>query len=161
MIGFEVEVTGLREAIKRLERFDAISERHLKTAMDRSVRDIAKTTRVLAPMGATGRLRAEVDHELVFGSTIGEISGRVLDRAYYALWVEFGTAYRADVRAIAATIRGTRKRAVRLARERATKRTAPRYFMYRAFIATRGRVLQHFERALEDLTKELAGRYAH
>src|SRR3990170_3404542 len=124
-------------------------------------RDVAKTTRALAPVGETGQLRAGVDHELLVGSSIGEISGRVVDRTYYALWVEFGTAYPSSVRAIATTLSGTRKAAVRVARTRAAKRTAGRHFMYRAFIATRGRVMDHFGRALDDLTAELGGRGAH
>jgi hypothetical protein len=161
MIHYDVVVEGLREAIQRLERFDAIAERHLSRAMLNSARDVAKTTRALAPVGETGQLRAGVDHELLVGSSIGEIAGRIVDRTFYSLWVEFGTAYPSSVRAIAATITGTRKAAIRVARTRAAKRTAGRHFMYRAFVATRGRVMDHFARALDDLTAELGGRGAH
>ena len=57
MIHYDVVVEGLREAIQRLERFDAIAERHLSRAMLNSARDVAKTTRALAPVGETGQLR--------------------------------------------------------------------------------------------------------
>jgi HK97 gp10 family phage protein len=126
MIEYGITVSGVDEQLARLRAYDEIADHHLMRAMSDSVKAVARVTRSLAPVGATGQLRAGVDHQLIAGRE--DILGRVVDRAYYGLWVEFGTV-----------------------------RARGRHFMWRAYLHTKRLILHAFGQALERITKELAG----
>ena len=161
MIHYEVVVKGLDEQIQRLDAYDETSQRHLRRAMSDSVKATARVTRNLAPVGATGRARAGVDHEVTGGRIAGDLAGRVVDRAFTGLWLEFGTRpHMPPIAKIAENLGVDRGTAFLIARSIARRGTRGQHFMYRAYVASKRLILTYFGDALERIASELAGRHA-
>jgi hypothetical protein len=161
MIRYEVVVKGLDEQISRLAAHDAIAQRHLRRAMSDSVKGIARVTRNLAPVGQSGQVRAGVDHEVTGGQVVGDLVGRVVDRAFTGLWVEFGTrAHTPPAERIAENLGVTREQGFLIARSIGQRGTRGRHFMYRAYRASKRLVLTYFGDALERIARELGGHHA-
>lgn len=89
---YEITAEGLEEQIKKLVDFDLIAERHLTTAMQKSVLTIEGEVERLVPVGVSGRLKNSI------GSTVMEIGtlsieGRIgssLKSELYPSVMEFG-----------------------------------------------------------------------
>ncbi len=160
MIGYEVEVNGLEEQLARFARYDEIANKHLSRAMSDSVKAISRVTKSIAPVGASGLVRGGVEHEVLIRPAEG-VMGRVIDRTFYARWVEYGTKPHGVGSDVIASKFGTdQDTAFLIARSIKRRGTRGRHFMYRAFKATERAVKQYFARALERITEDLGGRHA-
>ena len=161
MMHYEVVVKGLDEQIRRLEAYDETSQKHLRRAISDSVKATARVTRQLAPMGRTGRARAGVDHEVTGGQIAGDLAGRVVDRAFTGLWLEFGTRPHMPPSAkIAENLGVSRERGFIIAASIAWSGTRGKHFMYRAYVASKRLILTYFGDALERIAADLAGPHA-
>jgi hypothetical protein len=161
MIHYEVVVEGVDEQIERLNAHDQIAQKHLRRAMSDSVKAAARVTRSLAPVGQSGRARAGVDHEVAGGRIVGDLVGRVVDRAFTGLWLEFGTrAHTPPTERIADNLGVSRDQGFLIARSIGRKGTRGRHFMYRAYVASKRLILTYFGDALERIATELGGRRA-
>jgi hypothetical protein len=151
---YEVELRGFDEQIRRLEREDEIARRHLSRAMSDSVRGVERLTRANAPV-VSGALRAGVDHEVLIQPGEG-IMGRVLDRTWYAIPVEFGARpHTPPGDSIAANYGAAPSDGFLISRSIKDKGTKGRFFMYRAFKSFERAILTYFERALDRIRDDL------
>lgn len=164
MIKYEAEVKGLDEQIQKLGAYDETSQRHLRRAMSDSVKAVARVTRNLAPMGSTGQARAGVDHEVTGGRIFGDLAGRVVDRAYTGLWLEFGTKPHFPPwgagSGIVQRMGVSAESAFLISRKISMRGTRGQHFMYRAYKASQRAILAYFGDALEKIAKDLVGRRA-
>ena len=130
MIEYEVTAKDLHKRLASLDQYPEIAGRHSRRAMSDSVKALSRVARSVAPQGATGELRAGIDHEMWMASD-QTLAGRVVDRTFYALWVEFGTV-----------------------------RMRGRHFLYRAYVQTQRAILQAFTEAMRRIFAELGGNRA-
>lgn len=85
MAGLKLEIQGLNTLIKNIEKYPAVSEKHVGTAISRSLVRILGQEKQQAPVGVTGNLR---DNWRV---DIGRFEGALRSMAPYALAVHQGT----------------------------------------------------------------------
>lgn len=80
-----MEIKGLDKLIKNIERYPAISEKHVGTAISRSLVRILGQEKQQAPIGVTGNMR---DNWRV---DIGRFEGSLKSMAPYSMAVHMGT----------------------------------------------------------------------
>lgn len=90
MIGYEVTIKGLEEAVKTFQNADKIIQQEFKTAMSKSTIKVASAAKKGAPVGVSGELRASITSKV---TPIGarDVEGRVGSPLPYAVYVEMGT----------------------------------------------------------------------
>ncbi|HLC02118.1 MAG TPA: HK97 gp10 family phage protein [Anaerolineales bacterium] len=92
MIGYEVEVKGLKEQLEKLSKIDEIASPKLRSAMLNSVQGIENQARDNAPVGITGEVRSGFRHKVGYYSGSGsDVWGLVENPTFYARMLEFGT----------------------------------------------------------------------
>lgn len=76
MITYQIEMRDLEKQIELLEKFPQASDKHIHTAMVKSVTTLRTNILPNVPVGVTGRLRGSIDTEV---KTLGHfnITGRV------------------------------------------------------------------------------------
>lgn len=91
MVGYEVEIQGLEEQLRKLEGFDGLAGRELRRAMDESVITIVSAVRPLTPVGVSGLLRNSIASEVTgAGTSIEGKVGSTLKEEVYPAVMEFG-----------------------------------------------------------------------
>ncbi len=169
MVGYEVEILGLNEQLKKLHGFDVIADRHLLGAMARSVLVIQANVKPLTPV-FRGRLRNNIESKTERES-VGSIVGRVfstVDEVYPAV-MEFGRRPGARMPPPSALERWVhlvlgvptaeaRGVAYTVARGIARKGIKGRRFMQRGFEKSKGVIAGFFQAALDAVANELSVR---
>lgn len=90
LVGFEVEIKGLKEQLEKLEKFADIAEPELMIAMDQTVTTVQSEARSGAPVGVSGELRASINGKVTH--TVGtDVRGVVGTSVLYGMPVERGT----------------------------------------------------------------------
>ncbi len=76
MITQTIDVRSLDEAIGKLDQYQDISNRHLRTAMGKSVKTFERHSKMDAPVGVSGELRSKIGSTVMgFGSEIKGVVG--------------------------------------------------------------------------------------
>lgn len=151
-IDYDLEIKGLDEQQRKLYRYNEIADRHNRRAMSDSVKTVGRVTRGLAP----GSLSGGVDHDVLVSVTEGVV-GKVVDRIFFARWVEFGTAPHGVPSDVLAERMGKETSdAFAIARSIKAHGTRGKHFMYRAYKASIRAIKVYFERALDRITEELS-----
>ena len=151
MTGYDAELRGFEEQIRKFDQEDEIVRSRLMRAMSDSVKAVARITKNTAP----GTLGAGIDHEVMATPDEG-IVGRVLSREFFARFVEFGTAKHGVSSDVIAEQMGVdRDSAFMIARSIARKGTRGRHFMFRAFKSAERGIKSFFDRAVKRITEDL------
>lgn len=85
MAEVKLEIVGLDKLVKQMERYPAISEKHVNTAINRSLVRILGQQKQQAPVGVTGNLRDN------WKIDIGRFTGTLKSMAPYSMAVHMGT----------------------------------------------------------------------
>jgi HK97 gp10 family phage protein len=89
MSGFNLEIKGLNELMKTVEKYPNISEKHINKAINRSLIRIQDQAKKNAPSGDTQQLRQ--NWKIFMGRFAGELSSGAKNKGYqYGLVVEGG-----------------------------------------------------------------------
>lgn len=168
MINYEIVLSDeFAEQAELFNRYDEISERHLRDALDGSLRGIQGLTRINMPVGVSGNARNSIDVEVK--SLGGNVEGRVFSNIRspypYPLVIEFGrkpgrmpppSALRLWVRRVInppdRLINGV---AYLVARAIGRKGIKGRYPLKKAVESSRVRVGMFFREALDRIAKEM------
>jgi HK97 gp10 family phage protein len=161
MIGYEVEIRGLEEQLKKMQALDQIAGEELTTAMQQTVTTVASAAKENAPVGVSGELRSSINGEVT--QAVGaDVTGRVGTSVEYGLYVERGSRpHWPPLMPILLWV--TRKlqaekpylTALMIQRKIAWHGTKPKPFLQPAFEASKGQVQHFFERALERIAKRM------
>lgn len=81
----ELQIKGFNELVKQMERYPAISEKHVNNAINRSLVRILGQEKQQAPVGVTGNLRDN------WKIDIGRFTGSLRSNAPYSIAVHQGT----------------------------------------------------------------------
>ena len=168
MVGYEIEIRGMDEQLKRLGRFSQIADRRLGTAMRQSVSTIVAEVRPLTPVGVSARLRNSIGSEVRQEgplSIVGRVGSSLSDEVYPAV-MEFGRRPGsmpppgALVRWVHLRLRVPEEEAGRVAflvARKIGKRGIPgKFFMKRGWQKSRPRVERYFDQALQLIANDLA-----
>jgi hypothetical protein len=170
MLEYEVVIPRDTERIiGRLLRYDQISDRHLRIAMNKSVAKIEARTRKNAPVGVNSRLRNSIASEVRSpspGSLVGRV-GSTMKREVYPVVMERGRKPGQQMPPSSALERWVRIRlgvpkkqvksvAFLVARKIGRRGIMGRFFLRKAWFASKRQVDGYFTKALRDITKELA-----
>lgn len=85
MADVQLEIKGLDKLVKQMERYPAISEKHVNTAINRSLVRILGQEKQQAPVGVTGNLRDN------WKIDIGRFTGSLRSMAPYSMAVHMGS----------------------------------------------------------------------
>lgn len=166
-VGYELEIVGIDEALRDLERFPEIANKHLDRAMQNAVLVLQGEARQRAPvfMGALrGSIRSKVTGQ---GMSLKGVVGSALKEDYPVV-MEFGRRPGAKMPPPQALERWVHLQmgvptedapgvAYVVARSIGRKGIKGRFFMRRAYEENKNRVMAFFVTALDRITKELAG----
>jgi HK97 gp10 family phage protein len=164
MIGYQVEIKGLDEAIKTFGNADKIIQHEFSLAMDQSVKTISGSAKKLAPVGVSGELRASISDEV---KNVGahDVQGMVGSPLPYAIYVEMGTKPHYPPLAplilwVERVIQPGDDKVIGIARaiQRKIGRvgTKPREFFKAAFEGSQDKIYGYFDRALTRIVERLA-----
>ena len=84
LIGYEVEIVGLDEALARLTKYDSTADARLSAAMIQSVHAIEGAVKPFAPVN-TGHLRNSIGSQVIhesLGSIVGKVGSSLKDEEY-------------------------------------------------------------------------------
>lgn len=168
MIGYEIEIKGMDEQLRRLGQFEQVASRHLTTAMNQSVLTLVAEVRPLVPVGVSARLRNSIASEVRNEgrlSIVGVVGSTLKDEVYPAV-MEFGRKpgrmpppdalerwVHLKLRVPAEEARGV---AFLVARKIGAHGIKGKFFMKHGWEKARPRVLHYFEQALERIAHDLA-----
>lgn len=167
-VGYDIELKGFAEQIKKLNAYDEISTREVTTAMEQSVTTLESAIKPLTPV-FRGRLRGSIASQVIRegpGSIVGKVGSTLKDEDYPAV-MEFGRRPGAKMPPPSALERWVhlvlgvptseaRGAAFTVARAIARKGIKGRRFMQRGFEASKGKIKDYFDAALERITERLA-----
>lgn len=163
-IGFEVEVKGLKEQLRKLEGFGATAQRRLVPAMEDALMMVGDEAKRRAPVGVSGALRSSIGGKVTYamGTDVRGVVGSALP---YAAAVEKGSrphyppvaniAYWVDRKLglrDAMEIYGT---ALAIARKIGARGTKARPFLFPALEKMMTAVNRRFKKAADDALKDL------
>lgn len=150
MTEVSVEIRGLDELTKRIEKFPAISEKHVNKAINRSLIRVLGEAKREAPFGVSGGLRDRWD------VIVGRFTGVLRSGVGYAKGVEEGTPpHKVSASAIApwAIKKGLNPWAVAKSIEKKGTKANP--FLQRAVNHEEGNINKEFGDALENIIEEI------
>jgi hypothetical protein len=162
LIGYEIEIRGLDEQLRKLKQADVIIDRRLTEAMTRTVLTVESAVKPLVPV-FRGRLRGSIGSQVKRdgpGSIIGTV-GSSLQEAYPAV-MEFGRRPGAAAPPSAALSRwahlvlGDASLAFVVARAINSKVIKGRFFMKRGYERVKGQIVGFFQDALDHIAKDLS-----
>ena len=169
MLEFEIIIP--RESsrlIDRLLKYDEISDRHLRIAMSKSVATIEGRGKKNAPVGVSSRLRQSIASEVksLPGSIVGRV-GSTMRGEVYPIVMETGRRFGRKAPPSSALERWVRIRlgvperrvkgvAFVIARKIGRRGIVGRFFLRKAWFASKRQVDGFFSKALKAITKELA-----
>lgn len=168
MIGYEIELVGFDEQIERLGRYDQIAEQHTRRAMLQSVTLVEAGTRAVWPVGVSGRSRNSIASRVYSepGSLVVGRVGSTLKEVYPAV-IEFGRRAGAPqppsgpgsplARWVHIVLGGGVSPFV-IARSIARKGIKAKRPLRKTFERSKARILDFFDRALERIAEDLAGK---
>lgn len=146
-----IEIKNADKLIEMAERSPEISERHINSAIHKSLTRIFAEEKRQAPFGVTARLRDD------WVLKVGRFEGYLKSRTPYAMGVHEGTPPHyvapSEIKAWAEK-RGINPYAV--ANSIAKKGTMPNPFFQRAVDLTEDSVNKEFDVALESIIKEMS-----
>lgn len=88
-VGYDVEIRGLEEQLKKLERFAPIAQPELTQAMYDVLNLVERGGKQAAPVGVTGELRSGIGSEVTYA--VGtDVRGKVGASAPHSAAVELG-----------------------------------------------------------------------
>jgi len=87
LIGYEIEVRGLDEQLRKLERFAQIAEPYLRSGLSQGMALVEREAKQQAPVGVTGELRSSIGEEVTYASGL-DVQGHVYASAPHAAAVE-------------------------------------------------------------------------
>lgn len=164
MVSYEVEIKGLDEQIRRLDRYPQIAGVELGIAMRQAVAMIEREAKIAAPVN-TGQLRSSITSkiELMMG---GEVTGIVGTNVIYAPAVEFGARpHFPPLQPLAYWV--SRKLGIQgwegigvtimIARKIAARGTRAQPFLKPAFEKAKNDINKAFANAVERIVQKLAG----
>jgi hypothetical protein len=165
---YDIEIKGLAEQIKALKAYDEISTQELVTAMNQSVVTLESAIKPLTPV-FRGRLRGSIASQVIRegpGSIVGKVGSTLKDEEYPAV-MEFGRRPGAKMPPPSALERWVhlvlgvptseaRGVAFTVARGIARKGIKGRRFMRRGFEASKGKIKDYFDQALQRIADRLA-----
>lgn len=168
MLEFEIIVPkAADDLIKRFVRYDEISDRHLRIAMNKSVVKIEGRAKKNAPVGVSSRLRNSLASEVksMPGSIVGRVGSTLKGEVYPAV-IERGRKP-GSMPPSSALVRWVRIRlkvpakqaksvAFLVARKIGRRGIMGRFFLRKAWFASKRQVDGYFSKALKAITKELA-----
>jgi hypothetical protein len=164
MIGYTVEIHGMKEAIATFGRADSIIQHEFRLAMDQSVKTVSGFAKKNAPVGVSGELRSSITDTI---RNIGahDVEGIIGSPLPYAIYVEMGT--KPHYPPIAPLILWVQRKlqvqddkvyGVARAIQRKIGRvgTKPQEFFKRAFEQAEPKIYIYFDKALDRITQRLA-----
>lgn len=166
-LGYSVEVRGLDEQLRKLERMGDFAQGPLVAAMNWSLSAVEREAKQLAPVGVTGILRSSIGHEVRYA--VGtDVRGVVGASAPYAAAVELGAsahyppvsniAYWVDRKLQVRDGQEIWQIAVAISRKIGAHGTKARPFLMPAYEARQAAIVERFRQALEQVTKALVVR---
>ena len=168
MPGYEIEITGLKELRKRIHQYPKIGGKHYRKAMQKSVVLIQKNVRPLTPV-FRGKLRDSIEWEIRgAGVNLVGVVGSTMKKEIYPSVMEFGRKKgampppKALERWVQLVLMVPKKEikgvAFIVARAIGKKKMPGRRFMRKGYNRSKRRVNTNFKKALDAITKELAGK---
>jgi hypothetical protein len=167
VIGYDISVEGLEEQIQKLVEFDLIAEKHLKTAMQKSVLTIEGEVKPLVPVGVSARLKNSIGTTVLEIGTLS-LEGRVgssLKSELYPQVMEFGREPgkmpppEALTRWVHLKLGVPKEDELRVAylvaRKIKSKGIKAKEFMKTGFENAKDRVVRFFNQALDDIAQDL------
>lgn len=168
MIGYHVEFKGYKEQLAKLRDYNRIADKHLKSAMTRSVVALESAIVPEVPVGVSARLRNSIASEVIHEgplSIIGKV-GSTLKNEIYPIVMEFGRRPGARMPPPAALERWVHLQlkvpakdapgvAFLVARAIAIRGIRKREYMKKGWEKTKERVYAFFDTALQAIAKEL------
>lgn len=167
-VGYEVELQGFDEQLKKFEQFHAIADRHLTKAMHQGTINTVSKIRPLTPVGVSGRLRNSIDSEVTREgplSIVGTVGSTMKDEVYPEV-MEFGRKpgsmpppqalerwVRLKLGVPDGEVEGV---AYVIARNIARRGIPGKKFMQRGWEASKAKFLTYFEAALNRITEDLS-----
>lgn len=94
MNGYELEIEGLEEQLRKLEAFDPIVQKHFKQAMQQSLLTIGSKVVPMVPVGVSARLKNSMGSEITElgnGNLVGKYGSSLKDEIYPQV-MEYGRA---------------------------------------------------------------------
>jgi len=166
---YTVEIEGLDEALAGLKAYDAISTKHFKRAMSQSVITIESAAKPLTPV-FQGRLRNSIGSKVTVlgpGSIIGRVGSSMTEEEYPAV-MEFGRRPGSTPPPSSALERWVQIKmgvpankapgvAYVVARNIGRRGIKCKRFMRQGWEKSRAKVNGYFAKALDEITKEMAG----
>lgn len=152
MAEVNLQINGLEELVKRLEKYPAISEPHVNRAINRSLVRILGQEKQQAPVG-TGNLRDN------WRIDMSRFAGTLASNAPYALSVHFGTRPHMPPAGDSFFQLWCRKKGLNpwaVARSIARHGTKPNPFLQRAVDAEQENVSGEFKSALSAIVSALS-----
>jgi len=162
MVGYDIEIKGLDEQVRKLRQADVVIDRRLTEAMTRTVLTVESAVKPLTPV-FRGRLRGSIGSQVKRegpGSIIGTV-GSSLQEAYPAV-MEFGRRPGArgpgsgHLERWAHLVLGDIRLAFVLARAIHRKGIKGREFMKRGYERVKGQIPGFFQDALDHIAKDLS-----
>lgn len=151
----EIQINGLNELMKMADKFPAVSEKHIGTAIQRSLIRIQDTAKTSAPFGTSGQLRNNWD--LRVGRYEGSLRSNAQAGGFpYGSAVEFGT--RPHFPPVSALSLWAKRKGLNpfvIARSISRKGTKANPFFQNSIDAQRNNVAKEFDNALDAIIKEL------
>lgn len=167
MNGYELDVEGLEEQLRKLEEFDPIVNRNLRRAMQESLITIGSEVVPLIPVGVSARLKGSMGSEikeLGAGDLIGRYGSSLKDEIYPQV-MEFGRAPgtmpppEALLRWVHLKINPGAEQeysvAFRIARAIKKRGIKGKFFMKTGLERSKSRIAQFFEKAMDRIAEEL------
>lgn len=150
MANISIEIKGIEKLTKMAERFPVVSEKHINTAINRSLVRIFGQEKQDAPFGVSGSLR---DRWTLF---VGRFQGYLRSQMPYAVDVHEGTPpHYVSPKALAPWARKKGLNEYAVSKSIARKGTKANPFFKRAVDEVSGDVQKEFDTALDNITKEL------
>ena len=158
MSGFNLEIKGLNELMKTVEKYPNISEKHINKAINRSLIRIQDQAKKNAPSGDTQQLRQ--NWKITMGRFAGSLESGAKNGGFsYGLAVEFGSkphfipVKNNPMFRLWAERSGLNPYAV--SRSIGKKGTKPKPFFQPAIDSNKNKINEEFDKALTNIINEL------
>lgn len=165
-VGYDVEIRGLDEQLKKIAQFEAIAQPELEHAMTNVVGLVEREAKKLAPVGVTGNLKSAISGRVIYASGT-DVRGKVGvgDGAPYGAAVELGArphfppvsniAYWVDRKIGVRDGMEIYGIALAVARKIARAGQKPHPFMKPALEKVQDRIVEQFRSAADRILKKL------